>query len=426
MRLRIGQALAAAAVLTLSACAPYRPVPLGTAAAPVAVPAIPLDLNAIGGLAVGGNPELRALRVRAGVADAQLFAARLLPDPTATAGFDKILSGPDTTTALASQLLIDIAALRTRHVVLAGARAAGRQVRLDLAWAEWQTAGAARLQAVRVEALQRAQILNHASATAANALLMSVERAAARGDIGAGEVETRRLAALDAGDRERAGATALSTAQFELARLLGLPPGTPVLLVATPVAPPPSDAARLFALAQDRRFDFAALRAGYDVQEAAVHKAVLDQFPTLTLALNGLRDTTGNRTIGPSVGFTLPLWNRGRGGIRIAEATRSALHAEFEARLFQAHADIAAAVAGIAIRRAQAEALRAAQPEIDRIAVASTRAAARGDLAPATTATAQQAQRDKALALIDTEQQIAEAMVTLELLTGTPREDWNR
>ena len=426
MRLRAGQVFGAAAALTLAMCAPYRPVPLDVAAVPVAVPATALDLHAIGVLTVSGNPELRALRLRAGVADAQLFAARLLPDPTATAGFDTILSGPDTTTALASQLLIDIAALRTRHVVLAGARAAGRQVRLDLAWAEWQTAGAARLQAVRVEALQRAQSLNSASAVAANALLMSVERAAARGDIGAGEVETRRLAALDAGDRERAGATALSTARFELARLLGLPPGTPLTLVETPIAPPPPDATRLFALAQERRFDLAALRAGYDVQEAAVHKAVLDQFPTLTLAVNGLRDTTGNRTIGPSVGFTLPLWNRGRGGIRIAEATRSALNAEYAARLSAARADIAAAVAGIAIRRAQAVALRAAQPEIDRIAAASTRAAARGDLAPATAATAQQAQRDKALALIDTEQQIAEATVALELLTGTPQEDWNR
>ncbi|MFX8762610.1 TolC family protein, partial [Acinetobacter baumannii] len=82
---------------------------------------------------------------------------------------------------------------------------------------------------------------------------------------------------------------------------------------------------RLFAIARDSRTDLAALRAGYDAQEASVHKAVLDQFPTLNLSVTGNRDSAGNLLLGPTIDFTLPLWNRNRGGIAVERATRKAL-----------------------------------------------------------------------------------------------------
>jgi hypothetical protein len=64
--------------------------------APVAIDLTqPLDLNAIAVIAVVASPDLKAQRARAGVADAQVFAARLLPDPTLGAGIDFLLSGPD-------------------------------------------------------------------------------------------------------------------------------------------------------------------------------------------------------------------------------------------------------------------------------------------------------------------------------------------
>ena len=155
-----------------------------------------------------------------------------------------------------------------------------------------------------------------------------------------------------------------------------------------------------------------------------MHKAVLDQFPTLDLSINGARDTGGNATLGPSVAFTLPLWNRNRGGIAIERATRAALQAEYEARLFQTRAQIAAAVEALRILGRQRAAILRDLPALERFAAANRRAADRGDLALATAITAEQALRDKQILLAQAERDIAEQMIALELLTGTPQEAW--
>lgn len=436
--------------LLLSGCAAYRAAPLPAAAdalapsdkaivsadaarinRPFLMPQAvdlsqPLTPNALAVLAVLDNPDLKAQRAKLGVTDAQAFAARLLPDPTVQGNFDKLLSGPDTFNAFTGQLALDIGQLRIARVTRESGEANKRQVRLDIAWAEWQTAGQARLQGVRVLALERQLAIAKASAASAETLLAASSRAAGRGDLAAGDVDTRRQSALDAADKARTAEADLVTARDEIAKLIGLPPGTMLALAAPPepVAPPTAEA--LVAQALDRRLDLQALRAGYDAAEADVHKAILDQFPTLSLTLTGGRDTSDNYTLGPAVGFTLPLWNRNRGGIATATATREQLKAEYVARLFQTRAEIGTAVVGIETVRRQRAALIAKLPEIRQFADASARAAARGDLAPAVSATAEQALRDRTLTLSQLNQQIAEQTIALELLSGGPSEGWTR
>lgn len=131
-------------------------------------------------------------------------------------------------------------------------------------------------------------------------------------------------------------------------------------------------------------------------------------------------------TLGPQIGFTLPLWNRNRGGIAVARATRAQLHAEYDARLFQTRADIAAATASLATIRRQQAALRAAMPALERFASATARAEMRGDLSQATAQTAAQTLRDRQIALAALDQQAAETIISLELLSGGPSEVWNR
>ncbi len=386
----------------------------------------PLDMNSVATVAVIANPDLKALRARADIADAQIFAARLLPDPTFSLGASKVLTGPDPFLDLASALGFDINALRTAKVTRAAERASARQVRLDLAWAEWQTAGQARLQAARILSLERIVPIATASRDAAQSLLDRTLRAGARGDVAADQVQAARLAALDAADRARSATQDLATARLELARLLGLPPMTTLALAPLPAADAVPSADALFALASAGRTDLQALQAGYAAQEAAVHKAVLDQFPNLTLTINASRDSAGNALLGPAVDFTLPLWNRNRGGIAIERATREALRAEYAARLFQTRAEIAAAVSGIDANRRQRAAIVAQLPSIMRFADDSRRAAARGDLSAATAEAAEQALRDKQLQLAQADQAIAEQLIALELLTGTPHETWTR
>lgn len=435
-------------LLFLAGCATYRPEPLSDDPALLSAPALavlaqnasairrpflrpaaidlgqPLDPNAVATLAVLSNPDLQAQRLRAGVADAQAFAAGLLPDPSFSLGVDKVLSGPDALLGISSGLGLDLAALRSRGVTRAQARAEARRVRLDLAWAEWQTAGQARIQAARIGALERSEALARASRDSAQSILDRMLRAAGRGDILPDRVQGARVAAFDAGDRLRMVEKELAAARFELARLIGLPPGFALRLASTGVAAPVPSAVYLYAVALRERTDLQALRAGYAAQEAAVHKAVLDQFPTLDLSVNGARDTGGNLTIGPSVAFTLPLWNRNRGGIAVAAATRAALKAEYEARLFQARAEIAAAVDALRVLRGQREAILRGLPALQRFARANRRAADRGDLPLVTAITAEQSLRDQQILLAQAERDMAEQAIALELLTGVPREAW--
>ena len=439
---RIGPALA---LLLLAGCASYTPRPLATTppgtdiaalsrdAATIDRPflkptnidlAAPLDDNAIAVIAVLGNPDLKAMRTKAGVTDAQVFAARLLPDPTFSLGFGQILSGPDPFNEIASGLGLDLNALRTGKVRRQAAEAQAKQVRLDLAWAEWQTAGQARLQAVRIRRLEAAIDLLKTDDVAAESLLARNLRAAARGDIASTSVEAVRTDAAATADKLRTAEHDLDAARLELVKLLGLPPETQLRLAPAADTAPALDPTSLTQIALDNRADLQALRAGYDAQEASVHKAILDQFPTLALNLNFTRDTGGNNILGPTVDFTLPLWNRNRGGIAVERATREQLKAEYDARLFQTRADIAAAASAVTLARRQRDAIRAQFPELDRLARVSRAAADRGDVSRATAETAEGALRDKRVELATANQTIDEAMIALELLTGVPREDW--
>jgi outer membrane protein TolC len=444
------RALAAASFVVLASCAHYEPHPLTSEPPVLAEPVAsvlearaneinrpwlrPVDLDltapltpdAIAALVVLNNPDLKAQRVRAGVADAQVFAAGLLPDPTISLGANKVITGPDPFLDLASAIGLDINALRVRGVTRQKAIANARQVRLDLAWAEWQTAGQARIQAARILGLQKVVDLAGPSHETAESLLQRIERAATRGDVSGARLQSARVAALSVADTLRTAETSLAAARTELNTLLGLPPGTELRVAQIPLPAQPPATDTLFNLARQDRTDLRALQAGYQAQEATVHKAVLDQFPTLNLTINANRDSAGNFMAGPAVDFTLPLWNRNRGGIAVERATRAALKAEYDARLFETRAEIAAAEAGLAVAYRQLADSEAGLAQFQHYAEAAQRAAQRGDLSLETAQNAEQTLRDREIAITQSEEAIREQSIALELLTGTPREAWNQ
>lgn len=440
-----------AALSLLSACATYTPAPLDDSARALAQPepdqlseltaAIekpyllgkpvdigqPLDRDAVALVALARNSELNALRQRVGVAEAQVLDAGLLPDPTIGLSGDEVVSGPATARSnnLAGQIALDINALRTRGARKSAVGESLRQVRLDLAWAEWQTVEAARLQAVRVHYLSQASQLAHDNREAAQELLRRYLAAASRGDIGGDSVQTARVALTDAIDRDNALRLGLVSARRALNRVLGLPPESAITLVAPahPTAIPAYDG--LLARALDERFDLAALRAGYASQEASVRLAILEQFPSLNLGFSFARDNSNNGLIGTLLDFALPSLNANRGQIAIERATRSALKSEYDARLFDARADIEEALATYAELSRQLAALASDLPEIARFAVSTRRAADRGDLALATAIAAEQTLRDRQILLLSLEQSLAEQVIALELVSQLPIERWN-
>jgi len=379
--------------------------------------------KALGVIAVVASPDLKAARAKAKVTRAQLFDAGLLADPVITLGFDKLLSGPDAFNGWTAQIAQDLLVIRDRGVSRARDQAAARQVRLDIAWQEWQAAGQARLLAARIAALTPIVALNAATRVKSEAILEATLQAASRGDIKADDIEARRIAAIDAADKASSSARDLETARHALDALLGLPPETSLAIEPSTLTAPPLDANALFERARRQRLDLQALQAGYDSQDASVRKAVMDRFNSLQLSVNRTSDTANNHTFGGQVAFALPVWNGNRGGIAIALATRDQLRAEYAARVFSARADIAE-LTGQLIAEKRERLMVSRQLEALRpLAAASEQAANRGDVSLVAASAVRQSVTDKELTLAALDQSIGEQTAALIIAVGGPLQD---
>jgi outer membrane protein TolC len=162
----------------LTACQTYEPAPLGerpellsdVAALTISPsdlplpelgahrfdPSAPLDMDEIAMIAVVNNPDLKAMRGQLGVAEAQAFAAGLLPNPQFSFAYGGLISGVGaTTSSVSATLTADIVPLLTRSVRRRAALANERSVRLNLLWQEWQIVSQARTFFARAVELER-------------------------------------------------------------------------------------------------------------------------------------------------------------------------------------------------------------------------------------------------------------------------------
>lgn len=383
----------------------------------------PLDSHAIAAIAVLTNPDLSAIRAREGVAEAQVFAAGLYPDPSFSLGVDYPRNGTGLVNALAASLGLDLAALARRPAAKRGAQAGLAAVRLDIAWAEWLTGEQAKMQAVRIPYLDRSKMLTAQMKALANDELARSLAAMARGDLPAASLEVRRLAAADAAARDRDSENLLAQARLDLNRTLGLDHGQRVNIATSPSPEPAKlDVDELFRQAVIHRADLQGLRAGYEESIANQTLAGLSRYPLPVVAVNGARDTGGIRTIGPNVSLTLPLWNRSRGDLSIINATRAQLRAEYVARLETARADIASAFTAFEIVSKQSREVADEIRPLTTQADAVNRAVARGDLSQSAGAATQLALLDKQIVENGLAMAAAELAIALEVAAGYPLE----
>jgi outer membrane protein TolC len=403
---RAGQSIGgtAAALLALAGCASYHREPLPTAPD---VHASVADLKAdvsqlrlqplksividprtgftpldVAILAVLNNPDLNAKRTALGVPAAQVFAASLLPDPQTTAGVDQPIAGPDTHTAYNISPSLDIAGMLARASSARAARFTARQANLDVLWAEWTTAQQARqLAETALTDEARAGFLREIL-TAAAARAEHSGQALRRGDVAAQSAAADLAAKLDV---EALLATAEHDAQKarrDLDALLGLAVG-----VSLPLVPDPeptgyaaAEVAQRLGNLPTRRPDLLALQAGYSAQDANLRKAILAQFPLASIAFAYARDPAATTTLGLSAVFALPIFNGHRGDVRVQEATRQQLKAEYQARLDQTDAEVRNAAAELADARTRAAVLRADLPRLKAMLGPAPAAFARGDI----------------------------------------------
>ena len=321
-------------------------------------PAKGLDATTVMALAVVNNPQLKAARLRIGVARAQVFAAGLLPDPQVTGGWSRSALH----TGYGIGLNENLQALITRGAVRAAARAHAQAVHLQILWQEWQTAEKARewfIQARTDAQLRRVltarrrllakcwrlddQALKHKNATASvvvtdMAMLTKVET---------------QMRQLD---------VQISNTDQDLDQLLGLKPGVRLKLIGPAKVPALSRRQFQAALAAlpHRRADLLALQAGYQSQEQRVREAILAQFPALSAGVHQARSPEeGVQSVGLSVNLTLPLFNRNRGHIAIQRATRAVLRQTYQARLDQTMSQSAKVWDAIQIQQKQLKSLNA-------------------------------------------------------------------
>jgi len=388
------------AAIFVSGCAKYHPLPLPSApdlaktpsltapastfwpagVKPHAFPNHGLDETSVITLAVFDNPDLKAARLQAGVASAQLLQAGLLPDPVFNAGY--------ATSALqygySLGLNEDIQALITRGAAKAGATAHQKQVLLDILWQEWQVAEKARELFIQTRANdQLEQVLTRTRDLFADRYRVD-ERVLEKGDVTYNVVSADLALLTGAETSLRQLETAGNLTRHQLNALLGLQPEVRLPLVGPAQSRMISQEQFRAALGQlgKTRVDLLALQAGYESQEQSVRQSILAQFPSMSAGIEQGRDPIeGVNYIGPNVSLTLPLFNRNRGRIAEQRATRALMHQTYQARLDQAVGDADQVWSATVILQRQLGNLDAALPLLEKTATAMEQSFRQGNTA---------------------------------------------
>ena len=324
------------------------------------------DIDDVATIAVINNPDLRATRARLGVATAQAFAAGILPNPQVSFEHGFLTGGPGAVDAVLAGISQDLVPLLTLSSRKQAAEANAASVDLNIVWAEWQVVSRARLLFVDAVALRQQRRLVAETVKLLGDRYRLTSGAMRRGDETLPTVSSD-LVALNAAESQLYDLDQLILKnRHDLNLLLGLLPDAPTPL-ATHVRLPAIDQRSVKGELRDlaaRRPDLLALQAGYESQEANVRKAIIEQFPKLSVGTNRSSDTSAVVTQSLAITVSLPLFDRNQGNIAIAQATREQLREEYQARLDAAYGEAARVLSELDLTEQQYRASKAAEARL--------------------------------------------------------------
>jgi outer membrane protein TolC len=332
--------------ILLTSCAVYHTKPLpATSDLLQVLPAGQKNytIDQVVALAVLNNPDLKLARDDAAIAQAQVFAAGLLPDPQFNFGRDfPIGNQPGAFTAVTYGLNYDTTAFITRFFAKKEANAQEKKIDLTLLWQEWQVASQAQLLTLKIIEQNRLLLVMKESRQLSEKHYLQVQQALQTGDMTLDVVDTE-LSGVDNADKQITELQRqINQTHHDLNELLGLSFDVEVPLAQQLNVLPLNNKKILQSLNTllNQRPDLLALKAGYQSEDARYRQAVWAQFPAITLGPTRSKDTSNVRTAGFTLSLNLPLFNRNQGNIAIEKATRQRLYDEFQSRLNSAESEI--------------------------------------------------------------------------------------
>ncbi|KAA3606122.1 MAG: TolC family protein [Planctomycetota bacterium] len=292
-----------------------------------------LSLPEAQAVAVSLHPALQAERAKLAVSEALLVEAGLLPDPEVGWGaMDWIIGGTRDDAIVGLEALFRLQAPGSRQARIDLATAEWQQSRWALLEMEWHHAGKTRQCFVRLlglrgvwQSLQSQQAMVEATRQGLKDAFELGEATALQSHLA--DLDLRRLEVLQLSWEAR-----LNQEIQQLNQLLGLPPGSEVLLQPMETATKEQawleeSAEALTEEALNRRPDLQALAAAYDAAEAKLRLAIARQWPDLS--------------IGTGLYLNLPLFSKAnRAAIETALAQRQQLARQWQAAIHQVRAEI--------------------------------------------------------------------------------------
>jgi outer membrane protein TolC len=374
-------------------------------------------------MAVLRNPELRAVRDKHGIANAQLLQAGLLPNPTLSYNFAALTGGLDQgkVTGFGLGLAWEITSLITQSNRITAATAEQQAVDLQIAWQEWQIAQAAKTAVYKLIAYTKQQGLLEEMALRLQSNCTLMQQASAKGLVTELEFVAASTAQNGLDLRLQALRLQKNQQQQRLNRALGLKPDESIKLEQNLVLTDELIAPTYGKLTNgltNRRLDLVALQQAYKNQDEQVHISVLQQFPKISIGFTQTKNNSNYYTAGAGVSVTLPIFDQNQAQISLAEATRQQLFDEYTNRVFQSNADIAELLITITSLNQQIQSLNLAIPDLENLVNTYKQAIEVGQADVLTYYSAWNSLTDKNIELISLQLQLAEARIALEIASG--------
>lgn len=274
------------------------------------------------------NGDLRVARLSARVAAAGVPHAGLWEDPVVGVDFERIVSGAAKpwTAGGTVGLTLPVSGRLEAEKARAGAASAAELGRV--AAQEW----AVRADLRRAWMAWSAAVLNVAAQKEflgrLDELLKLVDRLEKAGEYTSVDARVFRIERLTGAADLAELESKAAQAELHIRGLMGLSSKAPVQLVthATHHSPAVSIDVRRAALLT-RNPELAALKAEYEVAEAALRKEIREQYPDLTIGPGGGYDEGDVKAL-VSLSLPVPLWNRNQRGVAEALAHRDLARAQ--------------------------------------------------------------------------------------------------